>query len=70
MYVGPAAIVKNFEKNSSLHFQLLQTMMQLPLELFIILDRAHYLVEHKRRVDIANAFEPGISPRNLCVIAQ
>nr|CDP97074.1 Bm3587 [Brugia malayi] len=51
-------------------FQLLQTMMQTPLEMFVLLDRLFFLREHGYSAYILSVFNPKISSRHLCIIAS
>ncbi|OZC10807.1 hypothetical protein X798_02230 [Onchocerca flexuosa] len=51
-------------------FTLLQTMMQIPLEMFILLDRLFFLREHHCSAFMLSLFNPKISSRNLCIIAS
>ncbi|KAM3727087.1 Methyltransferase-like protein 25B [Dirofilaria immitis] len=51
-------------------FTLLQTMMQIPLEMFILLDRLFFLREHRCSAYILCVFNPKISSRNLCIVAS
>ncbi|VBB28626.1 unnamed protein product [Acanthocheilonema viteae] len=51
-------------------FTLLQTMMQTPLEMLILLDRLFFLKEHGCSAYILSVFNPKISSRHLCIIAS
>uniref|UniRef100_A0A1I8EL64 Methyltranfer_dom domain-containing protein n=2 Tax=Wuchereria bancrofti TaxID=6293 RepID=A0A1I8EL64_WUCBA len=51
-------------------FTLLQTMMQTPLEMFVLLDRLFFLREHGYSAYILSVFNPKISSRHLCIIAS
>uniref|UniRef100_A0A0R3RKJ8 Methyltranfer_dom domain-containing protein n=1 Tax=Elaeophora elaphi TaxID=1147741 RepID=A0A0R3RKJ8_9BILA len=51
-------------------FTLLQTMMQTPLEMFILLDRLFFLREHGCSAHILSVFNSKISSRHLCIIAS
>uniref|UniRef100_A0A915PJP9 Methyltransferase domain-containing protein n=1 Tax=Setaria digitata TaxID=48799 RepID=A0A915PJP9_9BILA len=51
-------------------FTLLQTMMQIPLEFFILLDRLFFLREHGCSAHLLSIFNPKVSSRHLCLIGS
>ncbi len=52
------------------NLELLRGLFRRPLELWLVLDRALFLEEHGYRVRVGTFCEPGLTPRNLLLLAE
>lgn len=52
------------------NLELLRGLFRRPLEMWLVLDRALFLVEQGYKVDIGSFCEPALTPRNVMVLAE
>jgi len=52
------------------NLELLRGLFRRPLELWLVLDRALFLIENRYRVEVGSFCEPALTPRNLMVLAE
>ena len=52
------------------NLELVRGLFRRPLEIWLVLDRALFLMEHGYKVEIGTFCEPSLTPRNLMVLAE
>jgi len=52
------------------NLELVRGLFRRPLELWLVLDRALFMVEQGYNVEVGSFCEPSLTPRNLMVLAE